>query len=148
MDFAALTQWGSASLVVAWPLMDQEMDERKLDVVTLPARRVVCHAVNTEAVLGLTEEQCKDNRSFNEYLSSQPGFMSGARLRMWAQAQELLTHAPCPLPPNFIRSAPRLEDTWDHGDGTMSCVHAILTFGQRRCERDGGKMGHIPYRRA
>ena len=77
------TDWGTASFTMAWKLTEQEMKERKLDLETFRSRSVIRHATNTEAVLGLTEEQCNDPDAFD----AQNGIPEPARVRMRANIE-------------------------------------------------------------
>ena len=98
MHLQTHTDWGTASLTMAWKLTEQEMKERKLDLETFRSRRVIRHAINTEAVLGLTEEQCYDLATFDAHW----GANLATRARMRAHAQELLAAAPNPTPTGHV----------------------------------------------
>ena len=98
--------WGTASFTMAWKLAEQEMKERKLDLETFRSRRTIRHAINTEAVLGLTEEQCYDLATFDAHW----GANLATRARMRAHAQELLAAAPNPAPTRHVSTAPYFQE--------------------------------------
>ena len=118
--------WGTASFTMAWKLTEQEMKERKLDLETFRARSVIRNAINTEAVLGLTEEQCYDLATFDAHFDNAEWSVS-ARARMRAHAQELLA-APNPAPAGHISTAPFQEETAKLGDGSLCCYRYITKF--------------------
>ena len=127
MDIETLTEWDNATIVFAWKLTDQEMKDRKLDTATFAARREVRHATNTENIIGLTVEQCKQPNVFNTHFGSQAWYVS-ACARVWAHGDELLANAPRPAPPNFTSSSPLQEETWELADGTVRFFKNIVTF--------------------
>ena len=116
--------WGTASLTMAWKLTEQEMKERKLDLETFRSRRVVRHAINTEAVLNIPEEQCNDQFTWE----AQTGFPASARARMRAHVEELLAAAPNPAPPGHLSTAPFWEEIAKLGDGSLRCCRYITKF--------------------
>jgi hypothetical protein len=109
---------------MAWKLTEQEMKERKLDLETFRSRRVVRHAINTEAVLNLPEEQCNDQFTWE----AQTGFPASARARMRAHVEELLAAALNPAPAGHVSTAPFQEETAKLGDGSLRCCRYITKF--------------------
>ena len=122
------TDWGTASFTMAWKLTEQEMKERKLDLETFRSRRVIRHASNTEAVWGLTEEQCCNPDTFDAHTGNTGNAEAARARRMRAHAQELLAAAPNPAPAGHVSTAPFQEETAKLGDGSLRCYRYITKF--------------------